>query len=147
MGINSFRDVKNADELLLYKDEMGDKVYDRCKYVVEEILRTQRAAKLLQDNKLIEFGQLMFATHEGLRHLYEVSCKELDFLVEKAGEDKNVIGSRLMGGGFGGCTINIIQKDAVEKFTTETTDAYQRKFQIDPEVYKVSIGDGTHEID
>ena len=147
MNITSFRDVKNPDDMLPYKNEMGDKVYDRCKFVVEEILRTQQAAKLLQENNLIEFGKLMYATHEGLSKLYEVSCKELDFLVAQAKENNDVIGSRLMGGGFGGCTINIVQKDGVEKFTSRATDAYQKKFRIEPEVYKVSVVDGTDEID
>ena len=145
-GIHSFRDIKSADELLPFKDTMGEKVYDRCKYVVEEILRTQEAAKLLQENDLAGFGKLMFETHEGLSTLYEVSCKELDFLVDKAREYKDVIGSRMMGGGFGGCTINIIKKDGIEAFLSDATTAYQKKFQVDAEVIKVEIGDGTHEI-
>ena len=101
-GIASFRDIKSAEELLPFKDKMGEKVYDRCKFVVEEIIRTQKAAKLLQENNLIEFGKLMYEAHEGLSKLYEVSCKELDFLVEKARENNNIIGARMMGGGFGG---------------------------------------------
>ena len=145
-GINSFRDIKIPEELLPFKDKMADKVYDRCKYVVEEIIRTQQAAKLLQQNNLIEFGKLMFETHEGLRKLYEVSCKELDFLVEKARENKDVIGARMMGGGFGGCTINIIKKESVKDFLSETTIAYQKKFQIDPEIIEVGIENGTREI-
>ena len=126
---------------------MGSKVYDRCKYVVEEIIRTQEAAKLLQQNDLIEFGKKMFETHEGLSKLYEVSCKELDFLVEKAKENKNVIGARMMGGGFGGCTINIVRKEAVKDFLADATQAYQKRFQIDPEVIDVKVEDGTHEIE
>ena len=145
-GISSFRDIKDPDELIPFKDKIGEKVYDRCKFVVEEIIRTQEAAKLLQQNNLTEFGKLMFATHEGLSKLYEVSCKELDFLVEKARENKDVIGSRMMGGGFGGCTINIIKKESVQNFLSDATIAYQKKFQIDPEVIEVSVGDGTHEI-
>ena len=145
-GINSFRDIKSSNELLPFKDKMGDKVYDRCKYVVEEILRTQQAAKLLQQNNLSEFGKLMFDTHEGLSKLYEVSCQELDFLVEKARENKDVIGSRMMGGGFGGCTINIIKKESIKDFLSDATVAYQKKFQIEPEVIEVQIGDGTNEI-
>ena len=143
-GINSFRDIKIPEELLPFKDKMADKVYDRCKYVVEEIIRTQQAAKLLQQNNLIEFGKLMFETHEGLSKLYEVSCKELDFLVEKARENKDVIGARMIGGGFGGCTINIIKKESVKDFLSETTIAYQKKFQIDPEIIEVGIENGTH---
>ena len=145
-GINSFRDIKIPEELLPFKDKMADKVYDRCKYVVEEIIRTQQAAKLLQQNNLIEFGKLMFETHDGLSKLYEVSCKELDFLVEKVRENKDVIGARMMGGGFGGCTINIIKKESVKDFLSETTIAYQKKFQIDPEIIEVGIENGTREI-
>lgn len=146
MKINSFRDINNVDDILPYKDNMGDKVYNRCKYVIEEISRTQQAAKFLQQNNLVEFGELMFATHEGLSKLYEVSCNELDFLVELAKQDSGVIGSRLMGGGFGGCTINIVKEQAVEKFLSDTRDAYQKKFQIDTEIYKINVVEGTHEI-
>ena len=145
-GINSFRDIKSSEELLPFKDKMGDKVYDRCKYVVEEILRTQEAAKLLQQNNLVEFGKLMFETHEGLSKLYEVSCKELDFLVENAKGNKDVIGARMMGGGFGGCTINIVKKEAVKDFVSDSTSAYHKKFNINAEIIEVEIEDGTHEI-
>ena len=145
-GISSFRDIKSPEELLPFKDKMDEKVYDRCKFVVEEILRTQEAAKFLQQNNLIEFGKLMFEAHEGLSKLYEVSCKELDFLAEKAKENKDVIGARMMGGGFGGCTINIIKKESVEKFLSDATIAYKNKFAIDAEIIKVQIEDGTHEI-
>jgi len=146
MKISSFRDVNNVDDILPYKDNMGDKVYNRCKYVVEEINRTQQAAKFLQQNNLMDFGELMFATHEGLSMLYEVSCNELDFLVELAKQNPGVIGSRLMGGGFGGCTINIVKEQAVEKFLSDTRDAYQKKFQIDTEIYEINVVDGTHEL-
>ena len=145
-GINSFRDIKSSKELLPFKDKMDAKVYDRCKFVVEEILRTQEAAKLLQQNNLIEFGKLMFEAHEGLSKLYEVSCKELDFLVDKARGNKDVIGSRMMGGGFGGCTINIIKKESVKDFLADATIAYKNKFAIDAEIIKVQIEDGAHEI-
>ena len=145
-GINSFRDIKSEEELLPFKDKMTGKVYDRCKYVVEEIIRTQAAAKLLQQNNLIEFGKLMFETHEGLSKLYEVSCKELDFLVEKARENKDIIGARMMGGGFGGCTINIIKKESSEKFLSDATVSYKNEFGIDAEIIQVRIEDGTHEI-
>jgi galactokinase len=76
--------------------------------------------------------------------LYVVSCPELDFLVEQAKKNKNIIGSRMMGGGFGGCTINIIKKEAVQDFLATATVAYQKKFQIDPEIIDVKVGDGTH---
>ncbi len=145
-GIESFRDIKTSDELVPFKEKMGEKVYHRCKFVVEEIIRTQAAAIVLQQNNLIEFGKKMYEAHEGLSKLYEVSCKELDFLVEQASANKDVIGARMMGGGFGGCTINIIKKKCVVEFLSNATVAYQKRFQIDPEVIKVEVGEGTNEI-
>jgi galactokinase len=146
MGIQSFRDIKSADELKPHKEKMEPKVYDRCRFVVEEILRTQEAATLLEQNNIHEFGKLMYQTHEGLSKLYEVSCPELDFLVEQAKRNENIIGSRMMGGGFGGCTINIIKKDAAKDFLSSATAAYYNKFQVRAEVIDVRTGDGTHEI-
>lgn len=146
MSITSFRDIKHPGDIVPFKDKMPQLVYMRCLYVVEEIYRTQAAAKLLQQNNLIEFGKLMFKVHEGLSNLYQVSCKELDFLVQLAKENEDVIGARLMGGGFGGCTINIIKEEGMKVFLDSATSAYQKKFQIDPEIYQVQIVNGTHEI-
>jgi galactokinase len=146
LNIRSFRDIKNPDELLPFKSEMGDDIYKRCLFVVEEILRTKKAATLLKENDLIGFGKLMFQTHEGLKNLYEVSCKELDFLVDKAKENKDVIGARLMGGGFGGSTINIVKQDGVESFLSKILPAYKKQFNIDAESYDVKVVNGTCEI-
>lgn len=145
-NIESFRDIKKPADLLPFKEKMGEEVYMRCLYVVEEIERTQQAASLLEQNDLVEFGRLMYRTHEGLSNLYGVSCKELDFLVEQARADKNVIGARLMGGGFGGCTINIIRQDGVTEFLERTKIEYQKKFHIDPQVIEVEIVEGTAEV-
>jgi galactokinase len=92
------------------------------------------------------FGKLMYQTHEGLSKLYNVSCPELDFLVEEAKHFPEIIGSRLMGGGFGGCTINIIQKDHVNPVTGKIMEKYKKQFNIDSEMYVVALSDGTHEI-
>jgi galactokinase len=89
------------------------------------------------------FGKLMFATHEGLSKLYEVSCSELDFLVDQAKLFPAVIGSRLMGGGFGGCTINLVEVAGVENFIQQTNLAYQQQFNILSEAYIVNTSDGT----
>ena len=145
-GIASFRDVKSIEELNEVKDKMPAVVFKRCKYVVEEIHRTLEAGKLLEANDIQTFGRLMYQTHYGLRDLYEVSCNELDFLVAEAEKDANVIGSRLMGGGFGGCTINLVEKDGVKKFVASVIEAYQKKFHIDAEYFEVSLEDGTHKI-
>jgi galactokinase len=144
LNIDSFRDIQDPAVLLPIKEEMGDKVYRRCLYVVEEILRTQKAATLLKENDIAGFGRLMFQTHEGLKNLYEVSCKELDFLVNAAAQNKDVIGARLMGGGFGGCTINLVKKEGVESFLVKILSAYKKEFGINAENYKVKVVDGTH---
>ncbi len=144
LGISSFRDVENPEVLLQFKEEMGDIVYQRCLYVVEEILRTKKAAVLLKNNDLEGFGKLMFQTHYGLQHLYNVSCPELDFLVDFASKREEVIGARLMGGGFGGCTINIIKNSGKEDFLKEIELDYKNTFNIDAEMYEVKIMDGTH---
>lgn len=146
IGIKSFRDIKNLSDLDQVKIKMPEIVYKRCKYVIEEILRTQKAGLFLQQNNLLEFGKLMFQTHYGLRDLYEVSCNELDFLVDEAENNLSVIGSRLMGGGFGGCTINLVKKDEGRAFVTSITTAYQKKFHLHPEFYEVQLSDGTHQV-
>jgi galactokinase len=144
MNIHSFRDISKAEDLVAFRDKMGEEVYSRCLYVVEEIQRTKAAANLLKENNIAAFGNLMFETHSGLSKLYEVSCMELDFLVDRASKNEDVLGARLMGGGFGGCTINIIKEHGIKKFLSETLAAYKKEFNIDAEVYEVNVVDGTH---
>ena len=143
LSIQSFRDITSYEELAIGKSSMTIEQYNCCKYVVEEIGRTKKAAKLLQSNDMKGFGKLMFATHEGLSQLYEVSCSELDFLVDQAKLFPSVIGSRLMGGGFGGCTINIVEEAGVDNFIQQTILAYQQQFAIQSEAYVVATSDGT----
>jgi len=144
--VGSFRDIQKWEDLLAYKQRMGEEVYMRCLYVVQEIERTRKAAGYLQKNDLTEFGKLMYATHEGLSKLYDVSCTELDFLVEQAKHDPEVAGARLMGGGFGGCTINIVKEAAVDNFIQRTCKAYRQQFNISPETYVVETSNGTGKI-
>ncbi len=146
LNIQSFRDIQDPAQLFPFKKEMGEKVYSRCLFVVEEILRTKKAASLLKENNISAFGKLMFETHEGLKNLYEVSCTELDFLVDLAKENSDVIGARLMGGGFGGCTINIVKHEGVESFLVKILSAYKKEFGIAAENYKVRVVAGTHRI-
>lgn len=143
-GIQTFRDIKDVALVDKYRSQMNADVYNCCKYVVEEIRRTRLAGALLQQNDLQGFGRLMYQTHEGLSKLYKVSCEELDFLVAAAAEKKEIIGARLMGGGFGGCTINIIQKQHAAATAESISSAYQHRFNILPEVYFVEICDGTN---
>lgn len=141
-GVKSLRDV-TEEMISRHKSEMTGKMYDRCLYVVQEIHRVQEASEDLKANRLNEFGLKMYATHDGLSRLYEVSCEELDFLVEKAREFKAVVGARMMGGGFGGCTINIIPKSETEKFIAFASTAYRDRFGHDMASYVVSVEDGT----
>ncbi|MBL7725918.1 MAG: galactokinase [Chitinophagaceae bacterium] len=115
----------------------------RCKFVVEENIRLQEGCTDLLNGNVEAFGKKMFATHEGLSKEYEVSCKELDYLVSYVKNNPDVIGARMMGGGFGGCTINIIQKDAVEGLVSKLTEAYAQNMGRELKYYLVSIEDGT----
>ncbi len=140
--VNSLRDVTIA-MLEENKNQFSGKVYNRCTYVVEENSRVIEGSKDLQNHDLIAFGKKMFETHQGLSKLYEVSCPELDFLVQMASASNGVIGARLMGGGFGGCTINIIHKDQVSNFVTIAAKAYMEKFNIEMSHFLVRTGNGS----
>jgi galactokinase len=129
-----------------HKEELGDVVYRRCKFITEEIQRVQDACDLLVEGNMADFGKKMYATHHGLQHEYEVSCPELDFLVAETQDNPSVLGARMMGGGFGGCTINLVKKDAVPEFEKQMKSAYREKYQIDLPCYKVKITTGTEEI-
>ncbi|UII78718.1 galactokinase [Flagellimonas sp. CMM7] len=122
------------------------KIFDRLLYVVQENARTIAASEALETGNLEAFGQKLFESHEGLKNLYKVSCGELDFLVDFAQEYKGVIGSRMMGGGFGGCTINLVHKDRMDSFITEAALAYNLKFNIRLSSFTVAIGDGVKRI-
>ncbi len=143
--IKTFREA-TVEDVEACKENMNKDVYRRCLYVVQEIKRTRQAAEHLQKKELKEFGKLMFETHEGLSKLYDVSCPELDFLVLQAKDHPEIIGSRLMGGGFGGCTINIIQKENAQQIVEQILSDYSRNFEVEAEVYEVKTGDGSHEI-
>lgn len=142
-AINSLRDV-SLDMLQEHHHEMTPVVYDRCWYVVTEKDRLLNGCEALKRGDLQAFGKLMIATHNGLSKQYAVSCTQLDFLAERAGYIEGVMGSRMMGGGFGGCTINIVQTEAVEAFTHQIQRSFETLFQVTPEVYVTQIEDGTH---
>ncbi|ACT94034.1 galactokinase [Dyadobacter fermentans] len=129
-----------------HQDEMGDVVYRRCKFITEEIQRVQDACDLLVQGNLPDFGKKMYDTHFGLQDEYEVSCPELDFLVAQTLDDDSVLGARMMGGGFGGCTINLVKKEGVDAFEAKMKQAYLEKYQIDLPCYRVKITDGTEEV-
>ncbi len=125
------------------KDTISPRVYQRCRYVIEENQRVLQARVALQNQDLMQTGELLYASHEGLSKLYEVSCAELDFLVDTARQEKAVAGSRMMGGGFGGCTLNLVRKDAIPLFIEYAGEKYFRRFGSHARFYPVNISDGT----
>jgi len=144
-AVQALRDIKEKD-LYDFIDLMPSETFQKCLFVVQEISRTRQAAKLLDQGRLADLGSLMFNTHEGLSKLYKVSCDELDFLVEEAAKEPAVLGARMVGGGFGGCTINIIQRDSIQEFSNRTLERYKITFNLRAEVYEVKIWEGTHEL-
>ena len=122
---------------------MDNVIYRRCKYVVEENERVLHACEALEKHDLKTFGSLMYRTHEGLSNDYEVSCRELDFLVDLTKDNPDIYGSRMMGGGFGGCTINLIENDSIESVSANILQKYKKEFGIDAKVYISKISGGT----
>ena len=141
--VENLRDV-SINMLNEFQPKLKNSIYKRCKYVIEENERLLEACDALTKKDLKSFGALMNRTHEGLSKDYEVSCKELDFLVDVLKDNPKVYGSRMMGGGFGGCTINLIEKDAVKKISEEVQDKYKKKFGVEAKVYETQISDGTN---
>lgn len=139
--VNSLRDA-SLEQLEQVKSELDPIVYNRCRYVMEENERVLQAGNDLHHNDLPSVGEKLYKSHEGLSKLYEVSCPELDFLVEYTKNISQVLGSRMMGGGFGGCTINLVENSFVDKFEGMMRSAYKDKFDLDLEIYRVSIEDG-----
>jgi galactokinase len=127
--VNSLRNV-SLSMLQEFTSKMDRVIFNRCTYVVEENKRVLKAVEALKKDLLPKLGEYMYATHNGLQNLYKVSCPELDFLVDFSKKYDDVLGARMMGGGFGGCTINIVHQDAVPVFITEASKAYFNKFKI-----------------
>lgn len=144
--INSLRDV-NPTFLNQQEKNLGEQVFQRCSYIVNEIKRTEDACEDLKNGKISSLGAKMYKTHYGLQHLYEVSCKELDFLVGLVAQNNNVIGARMMGGGFGGCTINLIHKTAENEIINYAKKSYFNKFNRELQVYQMPLANGVSECD
>ena len=140
--VKSFRNCTD-EQLLSIQDKMNETVFKRVHYVVKEINRVIKACEALDKGNIEELGQLLFETHYGLSQEYEVSCAELDMLVDTAKADNNIIGSRLMGGGFGGCTINLIKKGHENEVKSKFSNLYLNTFGIELKFYDVKISNGT----
>lgn len=143
--VKSLRDatIQQLDEYVKPKDAT---VYNRCHYVVSEIKRLQDGCEDLKKDDFVTFGKRMFETHDGLQHLYEVSCDELDILVDLVRGNDAVLGARMMGGGFGGCTINLVKVDQVQGVIDTVVTAYKEKTGRIAQAYIANISAGTDAI-
>ena len=139
--VNSLRDC-TLDMIDEIKDSISETIYRRCRFVIEENNRVTRACELLNNAEIEEFGKLIYQSHYGLSQMYEVSCKELDFLVKETESMDYVLGSRMMGGGFGGCTISLVKADHADEFKKTIAKAYKKEFNIDPQFYQAVAENG-----
>lgn len=141
-SINFLRDV-TREMLETAKSEMTQTVYNRCSFIIDENKRVLEMVKALRENKLETVGEILYKAHEGISKLYEVSCPESDFLVDFSKSYPAVLGARQTGGGFGGCTLNIVHEDAVDQFKLEASEAYKLAFNVNLETFEVKPSGGT----
>jgi galactokinase len=140
--LRALRDV--TEQMLDQQVKPRDKVIDnRCRFVVQEIERLQLACADLLKNDLAAVGKKMFATHEGLKNMYGVSCSELDYLVDAVKSHPGVLGARMMGGGFGGCTINLVQEKFVDEIIDSLKKNYEAAMKLPLTAFTVEIENGS----
>lgn len=144
-GIRSLRDA-TPTHLESVRAEMPPPIYNRCRYVVEENTRVLSAVEALDRSDMPALGRLLWETHQGLQHLYEVSCPELDFLVDTAMELPGVAGARIMGGGFGGCSLNLVLAEAVPEVVARLKAAYRERFGREAAPLEVVPADGVRRV-
>lgn len=144
-NVEFLRDV-DMDMLAAVKDKVSEEDYMRAEYVVEEVQRVLDVCEALEKGDYETVGKKMYETHHGMSKLYEVSCEELDFLNDIA-KECGVTGSRVMGGGFGGCTINLVKEDKYDNFIKTAFKEYKSKFGHDPKLYEVVISDGARKLE
>lgn len=140
--VKTFRDC-SLQQLQSLRQELGEVIYRRCRFVILEIQRVLDAVEALKISDIPVLGRLMLETHIGLSADYEVSCSELDFLVERAVEQDAVVGARMMGGGFGGCSINLVRKGSEDELIAFMAESYHKAFGISLKTYQLNISDGT----
>jgi len=144
MGVEFLRDA-TIDQLRAVTDKISGEDFIRAEYVIDEIQRVLDVCDALERGDYDTVGKKMYETHHGMSKLYEVSCDELDYLNDIAREC-GVTGSRVMGGGFGGCTINLVKDDLYDNFISVAVKNYEEKFGFRPKVYDVVISDGARKL-
>jgi len=144
-NVTALRDV-TIEQLEDHRAELPDVVYRRCRHVITENERVLKAGDALEKGDLERFGELMGESHRSLRDDYEVSCRELDLMVGLAQKVEGVYGARMTGGGFGGCTVNLVADGHVEEFKERVSDEYQRITNLKPEIYICTAANGAEEV-
>ena len=144
LGVETLRDA-SMEALNAAKGDISEEDYKRAKFVIEEKERVLDVCEALNRDDYETVGRMMYATHDGLSKDYEVSCEELDYLNEIA-RQCGVTGSRIMGGGFGGCTINLVKEDKLDHFLAEATAKFDEKYGHKPKIYEVIISDGARRL-
>jgi galactokinase len=144
-AINSLRDA-SLEMLQQYVRPKDELIFKRCKYIVEENQRLVKGCEDLNKGNIQALGKRMFQTHYGLSEEYEVSCKELDFLVDAVKDNPNVVGARMMGGGFGGCTINLVKEDAIDAIVEKLGKEYKEATGLELSCYIAQIENGSEVI-
>jgi len=139
------KSLRNATMNMLnaIRNELDETVYKRCSYIIQEKTRVLEAVEALKANNLKRVGELLYETHDGLSKMYEVSCPELDFLVAFSKKYDSVLGARMMGGGFGGCTINLVHEDAIMEFVNAASAAYEKECKLKLTWFEASPSEGT----
>ncbi len=143
-NVTALRDV-SIEDLEKHRDKLSTDVYKRCLHIITENDRVLDAAKALNSGDLLEFGRLMNESHKSLRYDFEVSCEELDVMVEVARQVEGVYGARMTGGGFGGCTVNLVRRDRVDEFKKTVADGYSEATKLSPEIYVCDVVNGAEE--
>ena len=144
-GIRALRDV-SREQLARFSSTLPEVIAKRCRHVVTENARVLEASDALGAGDLGRLGRLMGESHASLRDDYEVSCPELDIMVELALQQTGVIGSRMTGGGFGGCTISLVHDEAVDQFRSSVSNAYEQRTGKRPEIYVTAAADGVQRV-
>lgn len=143
-GVSSLRDI--TSQMLIESQGLNAIIRKRVEFVIAENQRVTDGSEFLEKGELKAFGQLIYNSHTGLSQMYEVSCEEMDYLVELTKKMPFVLGSRMMGGGFGGCTINLIKSVNTDEFKEKVSLAYTNRFNISPRMFEMNLSDGTAEV-
>jgi galactokinase len=144
-NVTALRDI-TSQQLEAHRNELPEVIYRRCRHVVTENERVLDAAAALKQGDVAKFGQLMNQSHQSLRDDYEVSCAELDLMVGLARKVEGVFGARMTGGGFGGCTVNLVRRDKIDEFQRRVATGYEEVTGLKPEIYVCKAVNGAEEL-